>query len=111
MQHKNPSNNKNERVITLLINFNRLASKALRLKVKNRQALGLLAETLQINKQILSLAKDNRISLEFVRQIFSLMSAFMKEIVSKWLRYYLMPLLAIENIIIKKNYAYNWTIN
>lgn len=106
---KNSNNNKKDRVITLLINFNRLTSKVLRLKVKDKQALGLLAEALQINKQILSLAKDNKISLEFVRQTFSLISIFVKEVVSKWLRYNLTPLLAMKYII--KRYAYNWTID
>lgn len=94
--------NRKDGVIALLTNFNRLTSKILRLKVKDEQALGLLAEALQINKQILSLAKDNKISLEFVKQTFSLMLVFVKEIVSKWLRYNLTPLLAIRNIIIKK---------
>jgi len=89
-------NNRKDRVIALLIIFNRLISKVLRLKVKDKQALGLLAEALQINKQILSLIKDNKISLEFVRQTFSLISVLMKEIVSKWLRYHLTPLLAMK---------------
>jgi len=93
---ENSNNNKKDRVIALLISFNRLASKVLRLKVKDKQALGLLAEALQINKQILSLAKDNKISLEFVRQTFSLISIFVKEVVSKWLRYNLTPLLAMK---------------
>lgn len=104
-----PSNSKKDRVITLLISFNRLTSKVLRLEIKDKQALGLLAEALQINKQILSLAKDNKISLEFVRQTFSLISIFVKEVVSKWLRYNLTPLLAMKYII--KRYAYNWTID
>jgi len=108
---KKSNNNKKDRVIALLINFNRLTSKVLRLKVKDKQALGLLAEALQINKQILSLSKDNKISLEFVRQTFSLISIFTKEMVSKWLRYNLTPFIGDENIIIKKDYAYNWTIN
>lgn len=98
-------NNRKDRVIALLTNFNRLTSKILRLKVKDEQALGLLAEALQINKQILSLAKDNKISLEFVKQTFYLILIFVKEIVSKWLRYNLTPLLAVQNIIIKKHYA------
>ena len=105
MRNKNPLNNRKDRVITLLTNFNRLTSKVLRLKIKDEQALGLLAEALQINKQILSLAKDNKISLEFVKQVFYLISIFIREIVSKWLRYNLTPLLAIQNIIVKKNYA------
>ncbi len=87
---------KKDRVITLLINFNRLMSKILRLKIEDKQALGLLAEALQINKQILSLLKDDRISLEFVRQAFSLVLIFVKEMVSKWLRYNLAPLLAMK---------------
>ena len=93
---RNSNNNKKDRVIVLLISFNRMASKVLRLKVKDKQALGLLAEALQIDKQILSLAKDNKISLEFVRQTFSIISIFVKEVVSKWLRYNLTPLLAIK---------------
>ncbi len=97
--------NKKNRVITLLISFNRLNSRILRLKIEDKQALGLLAEALQINKQILSLVKDNKISLEFVKQVFYLISIFIKEIVSKWLRYNLTPLLAIQNITIKKHYA------
>ncbi len=100
MRNKNPLNNRKDRVIALLTNFNRLTSKVLRLKIKDEQALGLLAEALQINKQILSLAKDNKISLEFVKQVFYLISIFIREIVSKWLRYNLTPLLAIQNIII-----------
>ena len=88
-------NSKKNRVVVLLISFNRLISKILKLKVKDKQALGLLAEALQINKQMLSLAKDNKISLEFVRQTFSIKSVFVKEIVSKWLsRCYLSPLMA-----------------
>lgn len=102
MKKENSSNNKKNRVIILLISFNRLTSKVLRLKVKDKQALGLLAEALQINKQILSLVKDSKISLEFVKQIFFLVSVFIKEIVSKWLRYNLTPLLAVENIKFKK---------
>ena len=94
-KNKNPLNSKKDRVVALLISFNRLISKILKLKVKDKQALGLLAEALQINKQMLLLAKDNKISLEFVRQTFSVISVFVKEIVSKWLsRYYLTPLMA-----------------
>jgi hypothetical protein len=94
MKHNN-SDNKKDRVITLLINFNRMTHRVLRLKIKDGQALGLLAEAMQINKQMLSLFKDNRISLEFVRQIFSVISVFVKEVVSKWLsRYYLTPAMA-----------------
>lgn len=105
---KNSNTNKSS-VIALLTNFNRLVSKILRLKVKDTQALGLLAEALQINKQILSLSKSNKISLEFVKQTFSLISMLVKDIVSKWLRYKLTPISAIKYIY--KNYAYNWTIN
>ncbi|RJQ34603.1 hypothetical protein C4566_01885 [Candidatus Parcubacteria bacterium] len=83
---KNSNSNKKDRVIALLINFNHLTSKILRLKVKDQQALGLLADALRINKQMLSLYKDNKIGLEFVRQTFSLILIFMKEMVSKWLR-------------------------
>lgn len=80
-------------VINLLISFNKLTSKAMKLKTKDKQALGLLAEALQINKQILSLLKDNKISLEFVRQTFFVILGILKEIVSKWLfRYLLTPL-------------------
>jgi len=50
---------------------------------------------MQINKQMLSLYKDSKISLEFVRQTFAVISVFVKEIVSKWLfRYYLTPAMA-----------------
>lgn len=83
---------KNE-VIKLLISFNKLTSRVMKLKIKNKQALGLLAEAMQINKQMLSLFKDNKISLEFVRQTFAVISVILKEIVSKWLfRYLLTPL-------------------
>jgi len=83
---------KNE-VIKLLISFNKLTSKVMKLKIKDKQALGLLAEAMQINKQMLSLLKDNKISLEFVRQTFAVISGILKEIVSKWLfRYPLTPL-------------------
>lgn len=93
-KNKNPLNKK-DKVVVLLISFNRLISKILRLKVKDEQALGLLAEALQINRQMLSSIKDNKISLEFVRQTFLIISVFVKEIVSKWLsRYYLTPLMA-----------------
>ena len=83
--NKQRSKNKEDRVIALLITFNRMTQKVLRLKIKDRQALGLLAEAMQINKQMLSLIKDNKISLGFVRQIFAVISVFVKEIVSKWL--------------------------
>ena len=97
MKKHNSSDDKKDRVITLLTNFNRLALKAMKLKVKDRQALGLLAEAIQINKQMLSLAKDNKISLEFVRQTFSVIAAVAKETVSKWLfRYNLTPLMALK---------------
>ena len=87
-------NSKNE-VIKLLISFNKLTSRVMKLKIKDKQALGLLAEAMQINKQMLSLIKDNKISLEFVRQIFAIISVFVKEIVSKWLfRYNLTPAMA-----------------
>ena len=93
-------------VITLLILFNRMIFKILRLKVKDKQALGLLADAMRINKQILSLIKGNKISLEFVRQTYIVLVAFVRDVVSKWLlRYYLTPLLAF-NI-----YALRWTIN
>jgi len=86
---------KKDRVIALLITFNQMTQKVLRLKTKNRQALGLLAEAMQINKQMLSLVKDNKISLEFVRQIFAVISVLAKEIISKWLfRYNLAPVMA-----------------
>lgn len=95
MNKQHSSKNKKDRVIALLITFNRMTHKALRLKIKDKQALGLLAEAMQINKQILSLYKDSKISLEFVRQIFSVISVFVKEIVSKWLfRYHLKPAMA-----------------
>lgn len=94
IKHNN-SVNKKDRVIALLITFNRMTHKVLRLKIKDKQALGLLAEAMQINKQMLSLYKDNRISLEFVRQTFAVISVFVKEIVSKWLfRYYSTPAMA-----------------
>ena len=97
LMSKNSSDNQKERVITLLTNFNRLTLKVMKLKVKDRQALGLLAEAMQINKQMLSLAKDNKISLEFVRQTFSVIAAVVKETVSKWLfRYNLTPLMALK---------------
>lgn len=87
--------NNKDRVITLLITMNQMTRKVLRLKIKDRQALGLLAEAMQINKQMLSLIKDNKISLEYVRQIFAIISFFVKEIVSKWLfRYNLTPVMA-----------------
>ena len=92
MNKQHSSKNKKDRVIALLITFNRMTHKVLRLKIKDKQALGLLAEAMQINKQMLSLIKDNKISLEFVRQIFAIISVFVKEIVSKWLfRYNLTP--------------------
>ena len=95
MNKQHSSKNKKDRVIALLITFNRMTHKVLRLKIKDKQALGLLAEAMQINKQILSLIKDNKISLEFVRQIFAIISVFVKEIVSKWLfRYNLTPAMA-----------------
>lgn len=88
--------NKNtNKVIALLISFNRMTYKVLRLKIKDRQALGLLAEAIRINKQMLSLVKENKLSLEFVRQVFVVIVSFVKEIVSKWLfRYYLTPEMA-----------------
>lgn len=95
MNKQHSSKNKKDRVIALLITFNRMTHKVLRLKIKDKQALGLLAEAMQINKQMLSLIKDNKISLEFVRQIFAIISVFVKEIVSKWLfRYNLTPAMA-----------------
>jgi hypothetical protein len=95
MNKQHSSKNKKDRVIALLITFNRMTHKVLRLKIKDKQALGLLAEAMQINKQMLSLIKDNKISLEFVRQIFAIISVFVKEIVSKWLfRYNLTPVMA-----------------
>lgn len=97
MKKNNSSDDKKDRVITLLTNFNRLALKVMKLKVKDRQALGLLAEAIQINKQMLFLAKDNKISLEFVRQTFSVIATVAKETVSKWLfRYNLTPLIALK---------------
>ena len=93
----NNSKDQKERVITLLTNFNRLALKVMKLKIKDRQALGLLTDAVQINKQILSLFKDKKISLEFVKQTFSVIAIVMKEAVSKWLfRYNLTPLLALK---------------
>lgn len=93
MQHN--LENRKDVVIALLITFNQMTHKVLRLKIKNKQALGLLAEAMQINKQMLSLVKDNKISLEFVKQIFAIISVFAKEIVSKWLfRYNLTPVMA-----------------
>ena len=95
MNKQHSSKNKKDRVIALLITFNRMTHKVLRLKIKDKQALGLLTEAMQINKQMLSLIKDNKISLEFVRQIFAIISVFVKEIVSKWLfRYNLTPAMA-----------------
>lgn len=92
MEHKN-----SKRVITLLIQFNELLLKITKLKTKNQQALGLLAEALQINKQMLSFLRDNKISVDFVRQTGIVVISFIKEVVSKWLfRYQLTPLLAIE---------------
>src|SRR4030042_4243639 len=102
---KNKNSQKN-RVINLLITFNCMTLKVLRLKTTDKQALGLLAEALEINKQMLSLMKDNKISLEFIKQIFSVIVIFVKEIVSKWLRYYLAPFFSA---FLNKNYAYNWT--
>jgi len=91
---KDKNANKNK-VIVLLIAFNQMTNNVLRLKIKDRQALGLLAEAMQINKKILSLVKDDKISLEFVRQIFTVLSVFVKEILGKWLfRYYLTPAMA-----------------
>jgi hypothetical protein len=75
---------KNE-VVNLLISFNKLTASVVKLKIKNKQALGLLTEAVQINKQMLSLLRDNKISLEFARQTFSVISEILKEIVSKWL--------------------------
>ena len=96
-KHNNSSDDKKDRVITLLTNFNRLTLRVMKLKVKDRQALGLLAEAMQINKQMLSLVKDNKISFEFVRQTFSVIAAVVKETVSKWLfRYNLTPLMALK---------------
>ena len=97
MKKLNSSDDKKDRVITLLTSFNRLTLKVMKLKVKDRQALGLLAEAMQINKQMLSLAKDNKISFEFVRQTFSVIAAVVKETISKWLfRYNLTPLMALK---------------
>ena len=94
MKHKPEDKN---RVIALLILFNRMISKILRLKVKDKQTLGLLADAMQINKQILSLTKGNKISLEFVRQTYVILVSFVKDVVSKWLlRYNLTPLMALE---------------
>jgi len=91
----NHGSSKKDRIVVLLTAFNRMTSKVLRLKIKDTQALGLLAEAMQINKQMLSLFKDDKISLEFVRQMFTIISVFVKEIVSKWLfRYYLSPSMA-----------------
>lgn len=88
-------NDNKKNVIDLLIDFNRMTNKVLRLKIKDRQALGLLAEAMQINKKMLSLVEDNKISLEFVRQVFDVLSIFVKEVFSKWLfRYYLTPAMA-----------------
>ena len=86
---------KKERVIALLIYFNRLILRITRLKLRDRQALGLLAEAMQINKQMLSLLKEDKISLLFVRQTFSVILQILIDIVSKWLfRYNLKPILA-----------------
>lgn len=80
-------------VINLLISFNKITVKVMKLKLRNKQALGLLTEAVQINKQMLSLIRDDKISLEFVRQTFSVISGILKEIVSKGLfRYKLIAL-------------------
>ncbi|MCG2719877.1 MAG: hypothetical protein L6266_04060 [Nanoarchaeota archaeon] len=85
-----------QRVMTLLINFNKLLLKITKLKIKNRQALGLLAEALKINNQILSLLKESKVSVNFVKETTVVVISIIKEIISKWLfRYKLMPLLAI----------------
>lgn len=86
-----------KRVITLLIQLNELLIKITKLKIKNRQALGLLAETLQINKQMLFLLKSHKINPGFVKEIVVIIIAFVKDVISKWLfRYKLTPLKAIE---------------
>lgn len=83
---------KNE-VVNLLISFNKLTDLVIKLKIKDKQALGLLTEAVQINKQILSLLRDDKISMEFARQTFSVISGILKEIVSKWLfRYQIITL-------------------
>lgn len=93
----NNRRNSKDRVITLLISFNRLVHRIMKLKVKDKQALGLLADALQINKQMLTLMRKEKISFEFVRQTFSLIIEVAKETVSKWLfRYNLTPLTAIK---------------
>lgn len=79
------TNYSNKRVITLLIQFNGLLFKITKLKLKNRQALGLLAEALQINRQILFLLRNRRIGVDFVKQIAVVLISFVKEAVSKWL--------------------------
>ncbi|MCK9438528.1 hypothetical protein M0Q39_00405 [Patescibacteria group bacterium] len=93
MQYKNSY--KQDKVIALLITFNQITKQVLRLKIKDKQALGLLADAMQINKQLLSLIKNNKTSLEFVRQTFTIISIILKEVVSKWLfRYNLTPVMA-----------------
>lgn len=95
MQQINDLNNK--RVIALLVNFNELLLKITKLKLKNRQALGLLADALQINKQMLSLLRNNKTNIDFVKQIIVVIISFVRDTVSKWLfRYKLTPLWRLE---------------
>lgn len=87
--------NSKKEVVNLLISFNKLTASVVKLRIKDRQALGLLTEAVQINKQMLSLLRDNKISMEFARQTFSVISGILKEIVSKWLFRYQIIILNI----------------
>lgn len=81
-----------DRVTTLLTSSNGLIEKVIKLGIEDRQALGLLTEVLQINKQLLLEIRKEKISLEFVKQLLPIIITILKEILGGWLsRYQISP--------------------
>lgn len=72
------------RVISLLIKLNRLIAKINKLKIK-KGAPDLLADALAINEGLLTLLRDGKTDLGFVKEVFLIVLAFVKDVVSKWL--------------------------
>lgn len=81
---------KRKKIIVLISKFNRLTLKITRLKIEDKQALGLLTEAMQINSQMLSLlaSDDSRIDWGFVRQVILWILMVAKEEIGKWLSRY-----------------------
>lgn len=94
-----------KKVINLLSDFNKIILRIMKMKLDNTQALGLLTNAMQINKELVEILKTKkRVDMQFVRQTISIIATFVNEIVSKWLfRYLLSPLW--------QKYVEYWTIN